>query len=310
MSIALSVALAHAADPITSLMWCLCWIVNQLYLCAYTSFVAVGSIELTALGVFVSVFNLVAKLFNSSPQLLIVVVVLASLSFSSPSNLLLKGYVSCSVVREMEPKVFGERDKSWGGPIDETQALTQVDNVIKKITRKDAPKQSDITLLAPHLIENNVKLHTRGATRIRESEWEYDTPVEIRQPQKKVVKMYINLMAQGLKAIKKDKIGFIDLETSIFCIAHEEKLAVSESDYSGNEIDVVNLLKELFWEIFPLAKTTAPSNPDYYHAFRINAPLIKVTAPGNSDYLQVIRIIDPSNPNYWITDLSNLLNVL
>ncbi|KAM7512775.1 hypothetical protein LguiB_011650 [Lonicera macranthoides] len=33
MSIALSVALAHAADPITSLMWCLCWIVNQLYLC-------------------------------------------------------------------------------------------------------------------------------------------------------------------------------------------------------------------------------------------------------------------------------------
>ena len=30
-----------------------------------------------------------------------------------------------------------------------------------------------------HSIEKNVKIHDRGATKRKESEWEYDTPAEI-----------------------------------------------------------------------------------------------------------------------------------
>ncbi|KAM7497290.1 hypothetical protein LguiA_021704 [Lonicera macranthoides] len=70
------------------------WLLLQIQLLhscgAYTSIVAIGSVELAAVGVSVSIFNLVLNLFNSSPQLLIVLVVSASLSFLPPSNLTLK----------------------------------------------------------------------------------------------------------------------------------------------------------------------------------------------------------------------------
>ena len=73
-----------------------------------------------------------------------------------------------------------------GGSINEEEVFELVDDVIKHFAQEAKRVRRDVILPLPHSIEKNVKIHDRGSTKRRESEWEweYDTLAEINRPLK------------------------------------------------------------------------------------------------------------------------------